>query len=302
MNLDRWRLFAEVAELGSLSRAAGLRKTSQSVISRQIAGLERECHGPLFHRTGRGVTLTDGGKRLLPRVKALLENADELTHAAKGDVSVPSGLVRVGVMPSIAHPLVTQLFRRTREQFPGVQLRIFDGSGGQINEWLESGQIDIAILFRYGSDARPEDHPLATIDSYLIGPADDPLLRKGHVKFAKLHELPLVLPGTPNAMRIVLDQLARQQGVSLRVQIQCEALATQKNLAAEGGVYAILWRQAIAQEMQEGRLRGAKIVDPGITRTVTLCTSKRNPLTLACREVAKLIRMSVGDFTDPTSA
>lgn len=301
MNLERWRLFAEVAELGSLSRAAGLRKTSQSVISRQIAGLERECRGPLFHRTGRGVVLTDGGKRLLPRVKALLENADELTRAAKGDVSVPNGLVRVGVMPSIAHPLVTQLFRRTREQFPGIQLRIFDGSGGQLNEWLESGQIDIAILFRYGSDARPEDHALATIESYLIGPADDPLLRKGSVRFAQLHELPLVLPGTPNAMRIVLDQLARQHGVSLRVQIQCDALATQKNLAAEAGVYAILWRQAIAREMQEGRLRGAKIVDPGMTRTVTLCTSKRNPLTLACREVAKLIRMSVGDFTDPVS-
>ncbi len=190
-------------------RAAGLRKTSQSVISRQIASLERECRGPLFHRTGRGVVLTEGGKRLLPRVKELLESADELTRSARGDVGVPNGLVRVGVMPSIAHPLVTQLFGRARKLFPGIQLRIFDGSGGQLNKWLESGQIDIAILFRYGSDARPEDHPLVTIDSYLIGSAGDPLLRKGSVEFAQLHELPLVLPGTPNAMRIVLDQLAR---------------------------------------------------------------------------------------------
>lgn len=302
MNLERWRLFAEVAELGSLSRAAGLRKTSQSVISRQIAGLERECQGPLFHRTGRGVVLTEGGKRLLPRVKALLESADELTCLAKSDVGSPNGLVRIGVMPSIAHPLITQLFGRTRELFPGIQLRIFDGSGGQLNEWLEAGQIDIAILFRYGSDARQEDYPLVTIDSYLIGPAGDPLLQKGRVEFARLHELPLVLPGRPNAMRIVLDQLARQRGITLRVLIQCEALATQKNLAAEGGVYAILWRQAIAQEMREGRLQGAKIASPRITRTVTLSTSKHHPLSLACREVAKLIRMSIGDFADPVSA
>src|SRR5689334_13754914 len=147
MLLERWRLFVSLAELGSLTKAAVTLNTAQSVISRQLAALEKTCGGRLFHRTGRGVALTEIGQRIYPRVKILIEELDQLTTEVRADSASPKGVVTLGIIPSMAHPLIDLLFRRVRQSFPGVQLRILSGSSGQLSEWLEKGQVDIAILF-----------------------------------------------------------------------------------------------------------------------------------------------------------
>jgi LysR family nitrogen assimilation transcriptional regulator len=66
MDLAGLRLFVQVAEAGSLSRAATGLETTQPAISRRIAAFEQAWGGRLFHRTGRGVMLTDLGERVLP--------------------------------------------------------------------------------------------------------------------------------------------------------------------------------------------------------------------------------------------
>lgn len=72
MEFARLKLFIQVAEVGSSSKAAVLLDSVQSAISRQIAALERDCGRRLFDRTGRGVTLTDFGKRVFSQIKALV--------------------------------------------------------------------------------------------------------------------------------------------------------------------------------------------------------------------------------------
>ena len=78
MDLKRWKCFCMAADLGSLSKAALLLEMAQSALSRQIALLEEECGGALFHRTGRGVLLTDLGTMVQPRAAALLAQAERL--------------------------------------------------------------------------------------------------------------------------------------------------------------------------------------------------------------------------------
>lgn len=74
-DLHRWRTFVAISELGSLTRASLFLDTNQSLLSRQLNKLERECGARLFNRTGRGVELSEIGQRLLPQVKALLASA-----------------------------------------------------------------------------------------------------------------------------------------------------------------------------------------------------------------------------------
>lgn len=298
MNLEKWRLFVQAAELGSLTKTAALRDTAQSAVSRQIRALERECGGRLFDRTGRGITLTETGKRIFPRVKAWTLEAEHLAKEVRTTAGSPIGVVRLGTLESTAQPLISVLFRRARALFPGIQLRVFDGSSGQLTEALERGEIDIAIVFRYGKDKSGDEYPLVTVDTYLVGPANDAVTRAPTVNFLQLDQLPLVLPGVPNTLRVVLDQIARRKRISLSVVMESESLAVQKDIVAEGGVYTILGTHAIARELQSGRLQASRIVAPGIERTITLCTSKRHAPTLACREVVKLIRTCVDELAD----
>src|SRR6185295_5803920 len=90
-DLQKWRSFVAVGELGSLTRAALFLDTSQSFLSRQVNALERECGARLFNRTGRGVELSDVGERLLPQVKELLERARSLEQDIRADLREPVG-------------------------------------------------------------------------------------------------------------------------------------------------------------------------------------------------------------------
>ena len=135
-DLARLELFAAVADLGSLTRVAAARSSTQPVISRQIAALERECGGRLFARTGRGMTLTELGQRLLPRIKAMLDEAKQLSEEIGAAGGVAMGEVRIGALPSLYKLLICPLFRVTQERFPKVQLHVFEGSAGQIDEWI----------------------------------------------------------------------------------------------------------------------------------------------------------------------
>ena len=122
--------------------------TSQPQISRLIGELEQECGGRLFQRTGRGVVLTELGERIAPRIRAWLASTEQLANDIRATAGTPIGKVRIGSLPSTAHPLVTTLFMRLKQRYPLVQLSVREGQGAQLETWLEEGSVDLAILFR----------------------------------------------------------------------------------------------------------------------------------------------------------
>ncbi|MGB8749174.1 MAG: LysR family transcriptional regulator, partial [Pseudolabrys sp.] len=107
MDYAAWKLFIDAAERGSLSKVALAYGTSQPHISRQIGELEQECGGRLFQRTGRGVVLTELGQRIAPKVRAWMASTDQLANDVRTSAGTPIGKVRIGSLPSTAHPLVS---------------------------------------------------------------------------------------------------------------------------------------------------------------------------------------------------
>ena len=289
-DLARLDLFAHVAHLGSLTKVAVARSGTQSAISRQIAALERECGGRLFYRTGRGVALTQLGERMLRRVKAILEQTELLSEEIGDSAGVPSGEVRIGTLPSLYKSLIWPLFLSVSERYPSIRLRIFEGSGGQIDEWLSNGYVDIGLPYRYGGRMPRGVERLIAADSYLIGPNADRLTADKSVDFSTLDGRPMVLPGAPSSMRVSLDQIAKRKGIKLNVVLDADSLQIQKEIVLERRGYTVLPRHAVLAELQSGTLQAARIINPVVGRTVVLATSTARPVSLASREVAKLVR------------
>ncbi len=287
MDYDSWRLFIDAIELGSLSKVAVAYGTSQPHVSRQIGELERECGGRLFQRTGRGVVLTDLGQRVAPKVRAWLASTDQLANDIHTTAGKPIGRVRLGILPSAAHPLVTTLCRRLHERYPLVHLTVREGQGAQLETWLEDGSVDLAILFRHSDTPRNGDVYLVETSTYLVSGDKDPLTAKPTVPFAKLHNLPLVQFCRPNSWRDRLDDLAHQRGVTLNVELEADSLTVQTHMVAGGGVYALLGRYAVSAASKELRIRSSRIVDPAIKRHIALAMSPHGELTLAARTVMK---------------
>lgn len=288
-DLQKWRAFVAIGELGSLTRAALFLDSNQSLLSRQLNALERECGARLFNRTGRGVELSDVGERLFPRVKALLADAQALEQEIRGESREPSGRVTVGILPSIGLPLVHRLYSAMRERHPLVSLKILEGSSGQVEEWLADARVDIAVLYRYGPTLPDTEQSLAVVDSYLIGPMGDALSRGAEVPFSKLGDLPYILPSAPNGLRSAMEALARQLHITLAPAIEADSLPLQKSLVETEGLFTVLPLHAVWREVAAGHLQAAPIVNPRMQRTIAMATAKSKGPPRAVSAVAALI-------------
>jgi DNA-binding transcriptional LysR family regulator len=300
VDLASLRLFTQVAEFGSLTRAAAMLDAAQPVLSRRLAALERQCGGPLFHRTGRGLAPTELGLRLLPRVQALLASAEDIAAEARQPAAALFGRVNVGVTPSTALPLVPLLFTRCRERLPQVTLNVLEGLGGQVDEWLSSGRVDVATMFSHRRRGGYTERTLGTVDTSLIGPKGDKLTRGPTVRFAHLAGIPLVL-SSPNNLRAMLEQLARRKRIALNVVMETSSIRVQHAMVATGGCYTVSSFHSAGQDSHAALLQAARIVEPTLDRSFTVGTTTHHPLTRAAREVAKLIREVVTQFLDQGS-
>lgn len=290
MDYAAWKLFVDASELGSLSKVAAAYGTSQPHISRQISELEQECGGRLFQRTGRGVVLTELGQRVAPKVRAWLASTEDITNDVRNSAKTPIGKVRIGSLPSTAHPLVSTLYKRLKERYPQITLAVREGQGAQLETWLEDGSVDLAILYRTGEARKSGDTYLVDTVTYLVSAAGDRLTSRPTVPFSALHNLPLVLFCRPSSWRNYLERIGAERGVSLNVVLEANSLSLQTHAAAEGGVYALLGPYAIAAAEKDCRLQSSKLVDPVVTRHIALAMSQHGDLTLAGRTVMQVAR------------
>lgn len=297
MNQADLKLFVEVAETGSFTKVAAARQTVQSHISRQIGNLERECGGRLFRRTGRGVVLTELGEHIITRVRSWLADTDQLFREIRSTSSVPMGEVRLGILPSAAHPLLTTLFGRLRARYPLIRLNVREGQGGELDALLDAGLVDMAILFRFHKPASSEERLLATGHTYLVSRPGDPLTQAPTIDFARLQGLPLVLPRRPAHWRSILDETARSKGFALSAAIEADSLTAQKELAATQSVYAILGPYSIMHELKQGSLQATRVVNPDLRRYVTLALPKSGMLTPACQAVSAMLQDIVDEWS-----
>jgi LysR family transcriptional regulator, nitrogen assimilation regulatory protein len=301
MDIYQLKLVSQIAVHGSLTKAAIALNLEQSVLSRHLSALEMECGGRLFHRTGRGMTLTELGASVLPRIDGLLIHAEQVEAEIRSQAVVPSGEVRIGLLPAFSFPLVNQLFRETREKYSRIRLQFFEGSNGQLGEWITAGRIDIALVYRYDDIDGSVEKALGFCDACVISRAGDSAVGTPTVAFRDLAGLPLILPSKPNPLRMVLDQIAAKMQITLTIALEADSIPIQKNMVAEGVAYAILGAPAIGREAENGILRSSRIVDPNIRRNAALTMTTSRPPTLAMRTVASMVERFAKALFDITS-
>lgn len=282
----RWQVFLRVAAAGSLSKAATALGMPQSMVSRGITHLERQCGERLFVRTGRGVVLTDLGAQLLPRVSRLAADAEALLEDIRSARGRPVGEVLIGLLPSAVSRYTGPLTAAVRAQMPGVRLHLVEGASALLEEQLREGRLDMAVVLREDAASVGDERILVRVPLHLVGPRGDATVARDEVPLVELSGLPLVVPGRPHLLRARLDRLAAEHGLSLQVAVEADSVQLQYEVAAAGAGYAIV---SFAGGQLDARLASARIVQPELERFVVLAESPRRPHTRATRAVHGLV-------------
>jgi DNA-binding transcriptional LysR family regulator len=146
MDTEQLRTFERIVREGSFSRAAWSLDVAQPTVSARIQALEAQVGGPLFARSGRGVTLTDLGASFLPYARRALEVLDAGVEAARQAQVGQRGRVSIGVLESLSGSFLGPAIARFHAEHPEVEILVRAGRQEQLVELLHDSVIRLAIL------------------------------------------------------------------------------------------------------------------------------------------------------------
>jgi DNA-binding transcriptional LysR family regulator len=144
LDIDLLRNFAAIAEAGVMSRAADRVGRTQAALSQQVKRLETAVQQTLMIRTGRGITLTLQGERLLQHAQKILRTHDEAVAELTG-VSL-SGNIRFGCPDDYARVFLPPLLQSFSQQHPQVFVEVICAQTPRLLERLDEQALDIAIV------------------------------------------------------------------------------------------------------------------------------------------------------------
>jgi LysR family nitrogen assimilation transcriptional regulator len=294
VDLKQLEAFVHVAELGSFTRAAIALDTNQPALSRLVRQLEVALRHTLLERNGRGVALTPAGQRMLAHAKGILlqvQRASQDLDELRGTVG---GHFGVGITPSFAKVATNELVRGFRQSFPGATISVAEGLSSYLIEWLLMGRIDVAVLYDTFDTPLIEKRTVFTEELFLIGAEDlsDPERAQRPMPSVPLRQItryPLVIPGRMHAIRRMVESVAAEQGVRLRIELEVDAVTSILDLVSEGIGFAVLPLNATVSDALKRRFQVIRITEPTLFSRLAIATSSKHTLSqLASQAIAML--------------
>lgn len=229
MDLNVVQGFLAIVEAGSMGKAAGHLRVSQSTLTRQVQSLEAEVGTPLLERSGTGVSPTPAGRIFLEGMRGPLGDIKRLVELTRRTGQGQRSVLRIGYMASTAQRYLNPALRTLRSRNPTVRVQLIDSSPGEQFAALREGRIDLGIVGESGRLLEKEFfvRKLATVPAVALVPDNHPLVRRPAVSLRELkhetfipiaeHDAPAYLPW--------LKTLCRKAGFRPKVTEPADSMA-----------------------------------------------------------------------------
>lgn len=287
MDIAALQAFLAVAETGSFSRAAERIFLTQPAISKRIAALEQSLDTPLFDRIGRKVQLTEAGRALLERTRAIMNELDDV----KRSLANLSGEIRGALSLATSHHIglhrIPQVLKQFHARYPAVRLDLRFMDSEQACHAVVRGELELAIV-----TLPPEPIANLRVERIWNDPLDvvvaatHPLGDKRSATIAALLEHPAILPGPGTYTReIILNALGNARD-KVRVDMTTNYLEVLKMLASIGLGWTALPRTMIDGELKVVHIKNMKTIQ----RELGIVTHAKRTLSNAGEAIARMIR------------
>ena len=293
MDFKQIEYFVQVAELGSFTRAASVLRVAQPALSRQVRALEVELRQALFDRNGRGVTLTSAGGRLLAHGRGILQQVQRARQDLEDQRGAATGLISIGLPPSISRSQTAPLVDRFRQQFPKATLSVVEGLSTYTLDWLVQGRIDCAVVYNARASAAIELQPVLQEPLYLVSGRSRVKGRKlvgAPISLADVARHQLVIPSRPHSMRMLLETALANVGRKARVALEIESIPAILDLVKHEDVHAVLALNAIQSTGNEQDFCVRPISQPKLVATRWIATSAQRPRGALIEQCTELVR------------
>ncbi|OKK16629.1 transcriptional regulator [Streptomyces sp. CB02488] len=246
---------------------------SQPALSGAVSALEEALGVQLIERTTRKVLLSPAGERLAVRARAVLEAVGELMEEAEAVRAPFTGVLRLGVIPTVAPYLLPTVLRLVHDHYPDLDLQVHEEQTSSLLEGLAAGRLDLLLLAVPLGVPGVSELPLFEEDFVLVMERSHWLGGRADIPREALRELPLLLLDEGHCLRDQALDICREAGRTEGAPVTTTAagLSTLVQLVAGGLGVTLLPRTAVTVETARNEaLTTGYFADPAPARRVAL--------------------------------
>ena len=254
MQVEAFKVFRDLADSGSFSKAARSNRITQSAVSPQLRTLERRLGVPLVDRRRKDFTLTPEGTLFYQASLRIVEELDSLRHRIAESRNLVAGAIRVSTVYSIGlHELPADL-KRFLKRHPGVNVHVEYRRSNQVYDDILAGTSDLGLV------AFPTPRRLIKIEPFrsdrlvAICSPQHPLANRREVTVAQIAREKFVAFEPDIPTRRAIDRIFRDHGLTVEPVMEFDNIETVKRAVEIDAGIAIVPRGTIEQEIRNGAL------------------------------------------------
>jgi len=294
MDLRGIRYFVQIADCGSITRAASSLGVAQPALSRHMQSMEEELGMQLLVRLPRGVRLTGAGRQFLEHCRRALRELERGKEELRADTESPRGQVIFGVSPTLGPLLVPGVVERVRRQCPQVALKIVEHFSTLLFDGLLTGQVDVALLTNPSTTRALRLTPLIS-EPIVVLSAPQPRDARRFYTLAELSKTPVIVT---DAIRAIVDDQIGRYGARLHVEFEVNAVEAIGRLLQRGVGPAVMPVSTFHADIAAGRIVAFPIADVNVHRTLMLAHLAEKPASAATDEVSQIVTAEMSALYD----
>lgn len=289
MHIETLKIFCDVVETASFSKAGSLNSMTQSAVSQQILSLEKKMGRTLLERGRRQCCVTPEGSVLLEAAKEILEIYNGLDERFNELANVVAGELNVAAVYSIGLHDLPPYLKAFQKKYPTVEVRVDYKRSAQVYAQVLSGEAAMGFVAYPAVRKGIHLEPFMDDELVVICHPSHPLAACNRVSPASLKKERFIAfdPDLPTRQNV--DRHFRDSGVSLGHTIEFDNIETVKRaVEIEQGV-SIVPLASVRAEVKAGTLRAISL-DPPLRRPIGILLKRNRPRTPVLREFLALLQ------------
>ena len=290
MQIESLKVFCDLVETQSFTKAAQINGVTQSAVSQQITVLERQFNAALIQRPKRKFSLTREGETLYETSKIIIQTYDSLRHRIQEIQNIVSGTVKVVTIYSIGLHELPPYLKKFLKKHPTVNVSVEYRRATQLYDDIISGMADIGLVAYPQKDSRLQVTSLREDLLVLICHPQHPLAGKTKLKLENIGGQKFIgfEPDIPT--RRAIDKILRDRNVEVDHVMEFDNIETVKRAVEIDAGISIVPRSTVAQEANKKTITIVEIEDEKFFRPLAAVHKKGKVLSPAMKEFLTLLK------------
>lgn len=254
ITLRQLQIFAKVAELENVTRAAGEMQLTQSAVSMALSELERYSDAPLFNRQGKRLHLNDRGRQLLPMVGTLQRRHQEIEMFLVESLRKPYGILHVGASTTIGNYLMPRLITLFSQRYPEAKVLLQVGNASQIEAGVIRGDLDLGLSEGFQMNLTLTANKWRDDELVIVTGPHHPWTQETRLGPEQLQQVAWIVREHGSGTRDVFEAALQEQQINYTVAMELGHTEAIKKAVEAGAGCACLSRIAVQRELDHGWL------------------------------------------------